>query len=124
VNQKLARRLLEKLGFDVELVENGLEAVRAMASGAFDAVLMDCQMPRMDGFEATREIRRREGAGRRTPIIAVTANAMPGDRERCLDAGMDDYVAKPVKREILAETLERWIGRALGTETCAASAQA
>ncbi len=111
VNQKLSRRLLEKLGFDVEIVENGLEAVKAMAAGDYDAVLMDCQMPRMDGFEATREIRRREGPGRHTPIIAVTANAMPGDRERCLDAGMDDYVPKPVKREILAETLARWLRR-------------
>ncbi len=118
VNQRLARRLLEKLGFEVELVENGLEAVRAMAAGVYDAVLMDCQMPRMDGFEATREIRRREGAGRHTPIIAVTANAMPGDRERCLDAGMDDYVAKPVKREVLAETLKRWLARGAAPEPC------
>ena len=119
VNQKLAQRLLQKLGFEVEVVENGLEAVKAMAFGAYDAVLMDCQMPRMDGFEATREIRRREGAGRHTPIIAVTANAMPGDRERCLEAGMDDYVAKPVKRDALARALERWLGRGVQPEACA-----
>ncbi|CAG0958568.1 two-component system, sensor histidine kinase [Myxococcaceae bacterium] len=119
VNQKLARRMLEKLGFEVELVENGLDAVKAMSSGSYDAILMDCQMPRMDGFEATREIRRREGPGRHTPIIAVTANAMPGDRERCLDAGMDDYVPKPVRREVLADTLRRLIGQAVRSEACA-----
>jgi len=109
VNQKLARRMLERMGFEVVLAENGIEAVRAMAAGGYDAVLMDCQMPRMDGFEATREIRRREAPGSRVPIIAVTANAMPGDRERCLAAGMDDYVPKPVKRDALTQALRRWL---------------
>ncbi len=112
VNQKLAVRMLEKLGYRPDLVENGQEALAALDAGAYDAVLMDCQMPVMDGFEATREIRRREAGGaasRHIPIIAVTANAMQGDRERCLAAGMDAYLAKPIKLEDMRTTLARWV---------------
>jgi CheY-like chemotaxis protein len=102
VNQKVAQRMLEKLGCRVETAQDGREALEKFSAETFDAVLMDCQMPVMDGFEATREIRRREANDGRCPIIAMTAGAMQGDRERCLEAGMDDYVAKPVvKTELL-----------------------
>src|SRR5262249_30896205 len=90
--------------------------------GAYAAILMDCQMPEMDGFEATIAIRAREGAARHTPIIAVTAYAMPGDRERCLDSGMDDYLAKPLQIEALAATLERWLRAGAPTRLGAARA--
>jgi CheY-like chemotaxis protein len=107
VNQRLALRMLEKLGCRTELAGDGHEAVRQWAAGRHDVILMDCQMPGMDGLEATREIRRREGAGRRTPIVALTANAMAGDRELCLAAGMDDFVSKPFRIDTLREVLLR-----------------
>jgi signal transduction histidine kinase/CheY-like chemotaxis protein len=106
VNQKLARRLLENAGHSVTCAGDGKQALEAWESASFDLVLMDIQMPVMDGLEATAEMRRREKlSGRHTPILAVTANAMQGDRERCLEAGMDGYVAKPIKREELFKAI-------------------
>jgi len=111
VNQEVAARLVETFGIRATLCVNGEEAVNALSGAHFDLVLMDCQMPVMDGFVATRAIRELEaGANRpRTPIVALTANAMPGDRERCLDAGMDDYLTKPFRRESLGAVLARWL---------------
>jgi two-component system, sensor histidine kinase and response regulator len=108
VNQKLATRLLEKQGHTSMIANNGREAVEAWETEAFDAVLMDMQMPVMDGIEATKEIRAKElNLGKHVPIIAMTANAMIGDRERCLEAGMDEYLPKPVDVSKLAEVLEK-----------------
>jgi len=114
VNQKVGSSMLRRLNCAVELAGNGLEALAAMERSSFDLVLMDCQMPELDGFSATRARRRREAAGApRQTIAAMTAHAMQGDRERCLAAGMDDYVTKPVSSERIAELLERWLpGRA------------
>jgi PAS domain S-box-containing protein len=112
VGQQIGLTMLQRLGLTVELANNGHEAIAATAATPFDAVLMDCQMPDIDGFEATRTIRQREqlrGNGRRTPIIALTANAMQGDREACLEAGMDDYLAKPLAATTLVATLQRWL---------------
>jgi CheY-like chemotaxis protein len=140
VNQKVAIRMLEKLGYRADLVANGLEALDALTRISYDAILMDCQMPEMDGFQATRLIREREQArgnvesgiqndemtlagspssiphspfliqhSQRVPIIAMTANALQEDRGRCLAAGMDDYLSKPVQPKVLAEVLARWV---------------
>ncbi len=109
VNQRVQMRILERIGFAADTVNNGQEALAALEQHPYDIILMDCQMPGLDGYNATREIRRRETNGRRTVIIGVTANALSGDREECLAIGMDDYVAKPVAPEDLAATLEKWV---------------
>jgi CheY-like chemotaxis protein/HPt (histidine-containing phosphotransfer) domain-containing protein len=110
MNQKVAVRMLDKLGCRADVVANGLEAVEASGRIAYDGILMDCQMPELDGYAATAAIRQREvPTGRHTPIIAMTANALPGDRERCLAAGMDDYVSKPVQSEALEAALQQWV---------------
>jgi len=109
-NQLVAVQILLRLGYHAEVAANGAEAVEAFRTLPFDLILMDCQMPHMDGYDATRTIREAEKAtGRHMPIIAVTANAMKGDREKCLAAGMDDYLRKPVKMEELRVTLEHWL---------------
>lgn len=108
VNQRLIERVLQRQGHQIEIANNGAEALDAFEPGAYDVILMDVRMPEMDGFETTREIRKREeGTDMRIPIIAMTAHAMKGDRERCIVAGMDDYVAKPVKADTVYEVLER-----------------
>jgi two-component system sensor histidine kinase/response regulator len=108
VNQKVALRLLEARGYEVTLVGTGREAVAAWEAAPFDLVVMDVQMPEMDGLEATLEIRRREAGGARVPIIALTAGAFSEDRDRCLAAGMDDYIAKPIETKQLYKLLDRW----------------
>ena len=110
INQHVARGMLARLGYAADLASNGVEALEALSRTTYAAILMDCHMPDMDGFESSREIRRREGTSRHTPIIAMTASAMRGERERCLAAGMDDYIAKPVRLQELRARLERWSG--------------
>jgi signal transduction histidine kinase/AmiR/NasT family two-component response regulator len=113
VNQRVACALLERLGHEVVLAENGRVALECLAAQPIDLVLMDCQMPEMDGYTATRRWRRIEAEqdAERIPIIAMTAHAMRGEREKALTAGMDAYLTKPVKRALLAQTLEEWLGR-------------
>ena len=112
VNVEVASAMLRGLGVEVACAANGEEALAAVRAGDYDLVLMDCMMPVMDGMAATAEIRRLEqqrGRTRTTPIVAITANALQGDRERCLAAGMDDYISKPFSQQALADTLGRWI---------------
>ncbi|HSB05219.1 MAG TPA: response regulator, partial [Thermodesulfobacteriota bacterium] len=108
VNQKVVVRMLEKMGCRVNVAGNGFEAVKRVGQSTYDLIFMDCQMPEMDGYEATAEIRRIKNNSKRTPIIAMTAHTMPGDREKCLQAGMDDYISKPIKKETLSEILQKW----------------
>ena len=107
INQIVAARTLERCGCQVDVVNDGLEALHALEERQYDIVLMDCQMPNMDGYQATAELRQREHGTRHTPVIAMTAHAMEGDRDRCLDAGMDDYISKPMRYADLADTLQR-----------------
>jgi CheY-like chemotaxis protein len=111
VNQMLAVKVLEKMGHTISVAANGLQALDLLEKGHFQVILMDVQMPEMDGFETTRAIREREKlTGGHIPIIAMTAHAMMGDRERCLEAGMDDYISKPINRNELLECIEKLVG--------------
>jgi CheY-like chemotaxis protein len=105
VNQKLALRLLQQMGYRADVASNGIEAVQSVERQPYDVILMDVQMPEMDGLEASRRICARWPRGQRPTIIAMTANAMQGDREMCLEAGMDDYVSKPIRPDELVKAL-------------------
>jgi len=116
INQKIAATLLQRAGYDYEIAPDGRQALDALKKGHFDLVLMDCQMPEMDGYEATRRIRSQEReTGRHLPVVAMTANAMKGDREACLEAGMDDYLTKPIDKQKLMNAIER-LSAPLGRE--------
>jgi CheY-like chemotaxis protein len=108
VNQKVALKMLSALGCNVDVVENGVEAAAAAQKGNYDIVFMDCQMPDLDGYGATRQIRSHEAGRKRVPVVAMTANVMQGDREKCIAAGMDDYVSKPVVKKELAAIVSKW----------------
>lgn len=107
VNQRIAQKMLKRLGYPVDVAANGLEALQALKQKSYSIILMDIQMPEMDGLEATRIIRRQLSADEQPRIIAVTAHALSYSREMCLDAGMDDYIAKPIQKDKLAEVLSR-----------------
>jgi len=108
VNQRVMQHMLARLNCAVEIAEHGVEALQKLQQRAYDLIFMDCQMPVMDGYEATAAIRRLDGAAAAIPIVAITANAMAGDRERCLEAGMDDYLSKPATSTQLESMIEKW----------------
>jgi CheY-like chemotaxis protein len=112
VNQKVACRILEKLGYRVDVAADGQAAFEAWQSGRYHLILMDCQMPVMDGYETTRKIREHEAGAQHVPIIALTAHAMKGADNQCRAAGMDDYLSKPIDRDQLQNSLNRWLGEA------------
>ncbi len=122
VNQQVAIGVLATLGYDADIVANGREAVKAVGHLPYAAILMDCQMPEMDGYQATQEIRRREGAGRHTPIIALTADVLKDARAKSLSAGMDDHITKPLDPQELAAVLDRWLPSADELESQAVAA--
>ena len=107
INQKVGKLILQRAGFNIDLVGDGSEALQAHRANPYDVILMDCQMPAMDGFEASRQIRLLEQ--RQPVIIAVTANALLGEREKCLKAGMDDYLSKPFQAEQLVAVVKKWV---------------
>jgi CheY-like chemotaxis protein len=113
VNQMVAQAMINKLGYQADIVANGLETINALRMIPYDLVLMDCRMPEMDGFEATRLIRKEESKvlDHDIPIIAMTASAMSGDKEICLHAGMNDFISKPVRKETLEQMISAWLGR-------------
>jgi two-component system sensor histidine kinase/response regulator len=108
VNQIVAGAMLRRLSCTVDLAGDGAEVLQLLEQGTYDLIFMDCMMPGLDGYAATAEIRRRQGVDGHIPIVAMTANAMEGDRACCLAAGMDDYLSKPVNRDALARMLDRW----------------
>ena len=110
INQLVITHELAALGHEVIAVNNGLEALKALEENVFDLILMDCQMPELDGYEASRRIRASPGEIRRIPIVALTAHALKEDLERCIDAGMNDTITKPFREEVLRQKLERWLG--------------
>jgi len=116
VNQRVAARILEKLGMRPDLAADGREAVEMFSLLPYDLIFMDCQMPEMDGYTATREIRRREGPDVHVPIVAMTAEVLAGCREQCLAAGMDDHIGKPMKMEFLFEALRKWIAAKIAVD--------
>ena len=109
VNQKVVLKHLEKMGFHGDIATNGVRTLEALRQMPYSLILMDCQMPEMDGYEATRRVRKGEAGSATIPIIAMTANAMQGDRERCLECGMDDYIAKPFRQKELADKVAYWL---------------
>ena len=107
INQRVGKLILQRAGFDIDLVSDGSEALVRHRAHPYDLILMDCQMPTMDGFEASRQIRRLDA--RQPAIIAVTANALVGEREKCFEAGMDDYLSKPFQAEQLVGVVKKWM---------------